>query len=276
MSARNTPQPRQRPSARFGPIHLPTRLDQPEVASTDEARQHEHQPTGEPTVVQNMGEGVPTYSASGTAFLEHANAFDDLVAGGPFQVVTDSATGGAADSGMWCFCKSVSTSPYKWLPSPGQWGYTYDLELLETQPPGNGTPRHALPINGPTSTASRPTPRPEIDARIGGIELPNPINRPRVSVDGKARIKTYDRVGKTSVARWQGVDERTLTINGPCYRQHVPRFRSLTSGDRIEIRTDRFQGNVAVKSVNIDPEEIRYAPGQWGRQYTIELRQVAE
>ena len=269
------PRARQRPSTAFGPIALPPALDPPTVSTSDGARIHKHEPTGERPITQNLGPNATTYSVSGTAFLSHANSIDRLVRGGPFRFRHDSVMGDATDGAAWVFCKSTSTTPMQWQPERGQWGYQYDLELIESRPPGNDNPRIPLGINAP-GTANRPTARPSRSARLGPIELPPAFSKPAVSVDTKARIKEHEPLNQPSIVRHQGYDSRELTIEGPCFRNHLRPLRRLSRGDRIEVRTDRFVGEAAVKTVDTDDTKRRYNRGQWGRSYTVQLIESLE
>lgn len=253
-------------TARIGPVSLHNRLDHPKISVSTSERTVKTTPPGEETITQQLGGDPKNATLRGTAFLRHANAFDLLTAGGPIEIRHDRP-----DAPSWAYVEKVSTSPLEWRPSRGQWGYEYQLELVGTPPPPSGAPTNPIPqAANVLPWYGQPDPRDRRSAKIGGITFPPRLRHPKVTVESTADLKIHDVLGRPSVVQYRGETNQHITIKGPCQRRQTRAISDL-DGREIDVRTDRFVGTAAVESVDIAYEKLRYAPGQWGCQYTIEL-----
>lgn len=273
MSTRSPPnqtrsnQPRV--AAKIGPIELHEWLDQPVVTVDRSQRTVTTDPTNEPSIIQSLGTNAPKIQIDGTGLIRHANAFDRLVLGGPFEVRTDRYTGFA-------LARGVSTNPYKWRPAEGVWGYQYKLDLVGTPPPAQGK-RASLPGNTAVAASSgHPEPRQFPTTEIGGVSLPAPLEYPFVAIDSAAEIKEHAPIGKPAVPRYGGKKASTLEIKGSAYLSHARQLADLTRSDQITIRSDRFQGDALVKSVRTEPTDAFYErnPNRPGWTYRIKCTEV--
>lgn len=270
MSAAQKPIDQQRKTARFAGIELNNLLAFPDVTTDEAHRKVTTEVPDEPTIHQILGDDPLSLTVTGVCYLPRANAFDRLVRGGPFTVRTPPYDG-------WALCRSVSTNPYKWRPARGVWGYQYRLDLVAT-PKLPEAQRVPLPTgtNVPASVGI-PQPRQRVSTEIAGVELPPLLRWPNASIDSQATINEHDVVGASSVCRFGGAGETTISLEGETYHHNAIELRdSITEGDEIRIRSDRYRGKATASSITTDPTG-RFYPGHKrnpSRTYKIELTDV--
>ena len=119
------PAPRQRPSTKIAGVELPPRLDQPAVAIDGEAKIHEHDVIGKPTVARYGGRKASTVSINGSAMLRHAKQFRALTEGDQITVRSDLFRGDG-------IVESVNTDPadgfYERDPNRPGWDYSITMK----------------------------------------------------------------------------------------------------------------------------------------------------
>lgn len=264
------PQPRDRASARIGPVSLNNRLDQPTLSGGTGTRTVKQQPPGEKPIVQTLGSDAPEYTLKGTCYLKHANALDLLTLGGPIDIRHDRP-----DAPPWAFVETVNTAPFRYRPAEGQWGYTYTIDVRGVPAPDNERPTNPLPdAANILPSYGPPEPRGRRTAEIAGITFPPNLRHPEVTVESTANLKTHDVLGQRSIVQYRGREDHHITIKGSCQRRHTAQLKSLDRGEQIDIRTDRFVGPATVDGIDISDQKLRYAPGQWGQTYTLELTHI--
>lgn len=113
-----------------------------------------------------------------------------------------------------------------------------------------------------------------IPARIGTLEFT--YADPSVSVTTEQRTVEHETLDDDIVVQTMGRLPDQISVEGVVTEDELFLIDNLTESGVIELRTERWKGNIVVKSTSTDFKRAKAEKGKWLYDATIECIEVEE
>lgn len=111
-------------------------------------------------------------------------------------------------------------------------------------------------------------------ARISNIWFT--YSDPGVDVSTEQRTVEHETIDNQTVVQVIGRKPDQVTVNADVPSRELPLIDKLTTAGVIELRTERWSGDVIVKSTSTNFQRAKNHEGQWLYEATIECLEVDE